>query len=156
MDEADPRSEYPLGTRRPDLVRTPSGLGLEELTLEALRAGRISAGDMRATSETLRRQGAIARAASRSQLAENLERAAELTSVPDDAILEIYSALRPGRSTPEELEAWAARLESDYAAPCAAAFVREAKAAYEARELFAPDRAGTDRPPQDGEAVTSR
>jgi propanediol dehydratase small subunit len=135
-DAVDPRSEYPLGTRRPDLVRTPSGLALEELTLEALRAGRISPADMRATPETLRRQGAIAGAAGRRQLAENLERAAELTAVPDDAILEIYTALRPGRSTPEELEAWAARLESEYAAPRVAAFVREARAAYELRRLF--------------------
>ena len=99
MVDGDPRSEYPLGTRRPDLVRTPSGLALSELTLDALRAGSISSDDVRATPETLRRQGAIARAAGRTQLAENLERAAELAGVPDEAILEIYTALRPGRST---------------------------------------------------------
>ncbi len=29
----------------------------------------------------------------------NFERAAELTAVPDDRILEIYNALRPYRST---------------------------------------------------------
>ncbi len=33
----------------------------------------------------------------------NFERAAELTAVPDDRILEIYNALRPYRSTKEEL-----------------------------------------------------
>jgi propanediol dehydratase small subunit len=137
MSEADPRSDYPLGSRRPDLVKTPSGLGLEDLTLGGLRAGRIDSGDLRATSETLRHQGAIARAAGRDQLAEGLERAAELASVPDDAILAIYTALRPGRSTPEDLDEWADRLERDYGAPGVAALVREAHAAYDARGLFA-------------------
>jgi propanediol dehydratase small subunit len=139
MVDGDPRSEYPLGTRRPDLVRTPSGLALSELTLDALRAGSISPEDVRATPETLRRQGAIARAAGRTQLAENLERAAELAGVPDDVILAIYTALRPGRSTAEELEAWAVRLESELDAGGVATFVREAREAYEARGLFARD-----------------
>ena len=35
----DPRSDYPLGTMRPDLVTTPGGTPLDELTLERLRAG---------------------------------------------------------------------------------------------------------------------
>jgi propanediol dehydratase small subunit len=140
MSEADPRSEYPLGSRRPDLVKTPSGLGLGDLTLEALRAGRIDSADLRATPETLRRQGAVARAAGRRQLAAGLDRAAELAPVPDDVILAVYTALRPGRSTPEELDGWADRLERDYRAPGVAAFVREARAAYEARGLFARSR----------------
>ena len=137
MEASDPRTDYPLGSRRPDLVQTPSGLGLGELTLDGLRSGSVRADDLRATPETLQRQGTIARAAGRSQLAENLDRAAELAAVPDDAILAIYTALRPGRSTAEELDAWADRLEHDYAAHGAAAFVREARTAYEARGLFA-------------------
>jgi propanediol dehydratase small subunit len=137
MTEGDPRSAYPLGTRRPDLVRTPSGLGLDELTLEALRAGRLSHADMRATPDTLRRQAAVAAAAGRPQLAASLDRAAELTGVPDEEILEIYSALRPGRSTAGELERWAERLEQVHRAPAAAEFVREARDVYEARGLFA-------------------
>ena len=137
MDDFDPRADYPLGTRRPDLVRTPSGLPLVELTLEALRGGRLFAGDMRATDETLLRQAAVAGARGRTQLAENLARAAELTTVPDDVILEIYTALRPHRSTAAELEAWAERLATDYGAPRVAAFVREAKAAYVERGLLA-------------------
>ena len=70
----------------------------------------------------------------RLQLADNLERAAELTGVPDDRLLEIYTALRPGRSTAAELEEWAQRLEG-WNAPRTAAFVREAAAAYEERGL---------------------
>ena len=103
----DPTVDYPLGSRRPDLVETPSGLALDEVTLEAARAGTLVAADVRATSATLRRQAEVARATGRRQLADNLERAAELAGVPDDQLLEIYTALRPGRSTPAELEEWA-------------------------------------------------
>jgi propanediol dehydratase small subunit len=138
----DPASDYPLGTRRPDLVTTPSGLGLDELTLDAVRAGEIGPEDLRATPETLRRQSAVALAAGRTQLADNLARAAELASVPSATILEIYTALRPHRSSAEELEAWAERLESELDAPLCAAFVREAAAAAAARGLLrADDRA---------------
>jgi propanediol dehydratase small subunit len=135
--EFDPRSDYPLGARRPDLVSTPSGLPFEELTLEVLRAGRIVSSDMRATPETLRRQSEVAEASGRTQLAENLARAAELTAVPEEVVLEIYTALRPHRSTAAELEAWAARLEGEFGAAASAAFVREAKLAYTERRLLA-------------------
>jgi propanediol dehydratase small subunit len=123
----DPVSDYPLGSRRPDLVRTPSGLGLAELTLESVRAGKIDARDVRATAETLRRQSAVALSAGRTQLA----------GVPSETILEIYTALRPHRSTAEELEAWADRLETELDARLSAAFVREAAAAYAGRGLLA-------------------
>jgi propanediol dehydratase small subunit len=138
----DPYSDYPLGSRRPDLVRTPTGLGLEEITLDAVRAGQIGPDDLRATPETLRRQSAVALAAGRTQLADNLARAAELASVPSETILEIYTALRPHRSSAEELEGWAERLENDLEAPLCAAFVRDAAAACAERGLLrADDRA---------------
>ena len=135
----DPVGDYPLGTQRPDLVRTPAGLGLAEVTLDALRAGRLEASDLRATAETLRLQGEVARAAGRSELARNLGRAAELTAVPDDVILEIYTALRPHRSSAGELEALAVRLEGDFEAPLTAAYVREARAVYAERGLLSPE-----------------
>jgi len=56
--------------------------------------------------------------------------------VPDDELLEIYTALRPGRSAPEALEAHAARLD-ELGAPRTAAFVREALVAYRERGLLA-------------------
>ena len=135
----DPIADYPLGTQRPDLVRTPGGLGLEELTLDALRSGRLDSSEMRATAETLELQAQVARAAGRAQLAANLERGAELTAVPDEVILEVYTALRPHRSTAEELERWADRLERDFQATRTAAFVREARAVYAKRNLLLPD-----------------
>ena len=135
----DPVSDYPLGMRRPDLVRTPSGLGVDELTLDAVRAGTLDPEELRATPETLRRQAAVAHAAGRTQLADNLARAAELATVPSATILEIYTALRPHRSTAEELEGWAEKLETALGAPLCAAFVREAAAACAERGLLRAD-----------------
>ncbi len=132
----DPASDYPLGSRRPDLVRTPSGLAPDELTLEAARAGRFGPDELRATPETLRRQSEVALAAGRTQLADNLARAAELADVPPETILEIYTALRPHRSTADELEAWATRLETELGAPLTAGFLREAATAYSERDLL--------------------
>lgn len=132
----DPATDYPIGTVRPELATTPSGLPLAGITLAALREGTLDPSDVRATPETLRRQSEVALAAGRVGLAENLARAAELASVPAELLLEIYTALRPDRSTAGELDEWADRLE-ELSAPLAAAFVREARAAYAARGLLA-------------------
>jgi propanediol dehydratase small subunit len=135
--EFDPTRDYPLGRRRPDLVTTPSGLRQADVTLDARRAGTVDGDDLRATEETIKRQAAVALAAGRMPLAENLLRAAELAAVPADTVLEIYTALRPRRATAAELEAWAERLERELAAPRMATFVREALAVYAQRGLLA-------------------
>ena len=137
--EFDPTRDYPLGRRRPDLVKTPSGLPQNDVTLEALRAGEVDADDVRATAETIERQAAVALAAGRKPLAENLLRAAELASIPAETVLEVYTALRPRRATAAELRAWAERLERELEAPRTAAFVREALAVYLQRGLLALD-----------------
>lgn len=134
--DVDPATDYPLGTRRPDLVKTPSGLGLDAVTLDAARRGRLSPDDTRATAGTLSLQADVARAAGRPQLADGLERAAELANVPEDTLLAVYTALRPGRSSTAELEGWATRLD-ELGATRTAAFVREAAAAYADRGLAA-------------------
>ena len=131
----DPKRDYPLGTRRPDLVSTPSGVPLADVTLASLREGRIGAEDIRATPETLRLQAEISRVSGRAQLAENLERAAELAGVPDELLLAVYTALRPRRATAAELEEWAVRLE-EHGAWKTAAFVREAAGVYSERGLL--------------------
>ena len=56
--------------------------------------------------------------------------------MPDELLLEVYTALRPGRATAAELEEWAARLEG-HGATETAAFVSEAAAAYAERGLLA-------------------
>lgn len=138
MAAFDPRTDYPLGTRRPDLVTTPAGLPLDRVDLAALREGRIGSADLRASGETLRRQAEVAAASGRAPLAGSLARAAELAAVPDEVILAVYTALRPRRSSAADLDAWAERLERDHDAPAVAAFVREARAAYAARGLLRP------------------
>jgi propanediol dehydratase small subunit len=139
---ADASADYPLGRGRPDAIRTPSGLTLEDVTLESLRAGRLDSADLRATSDTLRLQAEVAAASGRPQLAANLARAAELSALPDDLILAVYTALRPHRSSGDELDRWATRLEAEFSAPLTAAFVREAASVYAARGLLSLD----DRP----------
>ena len=117
-------------------MRTPSGIALDRVTLPAARAGELASADVRATPETLALQAEVARKAGRPQLADGLERASELASVPDGELLEIYTALRPGRSTADELEAWAVRLD-ELGARRTAFFVREAAAVYVERGLVA-------------------
>ena len=129
----DPSRDYPLGTSRPDLVRTPGGIPLDELTLHG---DRVTAAELRATPETLRLQADVARGTGRTQLADNLLRAAELAQLPDETILAIYTALRPRRSSAAELEAWAEQLQG-WNAPGTAAFVREAAQVYAERGLLA-------------------
>ena len=129
----DPQSDYPLGRRRPDLITTPGGIPLADLALDG---ERLDATELRATPATLRLQAEVAAGAGRHQLAANLLRAAELAPLPDETILEIYTALRPRRSSGPELESWATRLEG-LGAPLTAAFVREAREVYAERGLLA-------------------
>jgi len=137
--EFDPTRDYPLGARRPELVTTPSGLQQSEVTLDSLRAGLLDPDDIRATAETIRRQAAVALAAGRTQLAENLMRAAELAAVPAERVLELYTALRPRRSTAADLTALAGEFEQQHAAPRTAAFIREALGVYARRGFLAVD-----------------
>ena len=134
----DPTSDYPLGTRRPDLVSTPGGVPARRRDARLRSApATLGADEIRATPETLRLQAEVARAAGRTQLAESLERAAELAAVPDDLLLEIYTALRPRRATAAELEAVGVAARRATTPSKTAAFVREAAAAYAERGLLA-------------------
>ncbi len=132
-------SDYPLANKHPEWVKTSTNKTLDELTLENVLSGKITAQDMRITPETLRIQASIARDAGRDRLAMNFDRAAELTAVPDDRILEIYNALRPYRSSKQELLDIAEDLESRYKATICAAFVREAAALYVERKKLKGD-----------------
>lgn len=113
-----------------DTVRTHSGRTLGELNLDAVRAGELTAEDFRISGETLRHQADVAERAGYRQLAQNLRRAAELTGISNEEVLAIYSALRPGRTTYEQLIALAAHLETDLDAPLTGALVREAAEVY--------------------------
>jgi propanediol dehydratase small subunit len=56
-----------------------------------------------------------------------------MTRIPDARVLEIYNALRPYRSTKQELLDIASELENKYQAKICAGFVREATQVYEKR-----------------------
>ena len=58
-----------------------------------------------------------------------------MTKVPDDVILAVYTALRPGRSSAAGLEDWARTLEDEFDAPAIASLMREALEVYQVRGL---------------------
>lgn len=121
-----PMPDYPLSEKIPERLKTPSGLAFQDITLDAVLAGKVGMEDLRVTSEALEMQAQVAEAAGRPQLAENLRRAAELVNVPEERILEIYNALRPGRGDRPALFALADDIEQRYQAKRCAALVREA------------------------------
>jgi propanediol dehydratase small subunit len=129
--------DYPLAAKRPDLVQSATGLHLEEITLEKVIAGEIKFEDIKPRPETLEYQAQIAESAGRPSLATNLRRAAEMTRIPDARVLEIYNALRPYRSTRQDLLDIAGELESQYEAHVCAGLVREAADVYERRGRLA-------------------
>ena len=109
---------------------------VDGLTVEAVRAGEVGVADLRIHPETLERQAVVAEQHGNPQLAGNLRRAAELTRLPDDEVLAIYEALRPGRSTPAQLTELAASLDSRGLPRCAA-LLAEAAEIYARRGLSA-------------------
>ncbi|MDF2569454.1 MAG: dehydratase small subunit [Sporomusa sp.] len=134
-----PERDYPLASKRPELLRTPSGKKLDEITLDKVMNGEVKSEDVRITPETLRLQAEIADGVGRYQFANNLRRAAELVAIPDARVLEIYNAMRPYRSTKQELFAIAEEMEVKYNAKINAAFVREAAEVYERRNRLRAD-----------------
>ncbi|MEV5303490.1 MULTISPECIES: diol dehydratase small subunit [Amycolatopsis] len=135
--DLDPGRDYPLAARRPELLKTPTGKRLDELTMAAVLAGEVAPEDLRIAPETLRLQAQIAERVGRPQLAQNFRRAAELTALPDELVLSIYNSLRPRASTKEQLGEIADELESKYSATLCAQLVREAADVYERRDILA-------------------
>lgn len=132
--------DYPLGTNRPDLIRSPTGKKLDELTLDAVMKDVATFKDFTITPEALELQAQVAESAGRPQIGRNMRRAAELTRIADERVLEIYNALRPHRSTFDELIAIADELDNKYQAHTCAAHVREAADVYKRRKLLRGDR----------------
>lgn len=137
-DEADARDSYPLAERRSSEIVSETGKRLDAVTMDAVVEGGCGVADLRISADTLRRQADVARAAARGALAENLERAAEMTGLSQDEVLGIYELLRPGRCrSKEELLRAARRLRDDHGAPKLADLLDSAAEVYERRGLFA-------------------
>ena len=122
-----------------DKVCTFTGRPIRELTIENILAGGLTAEDFRTSAETLREQADVAESGGYRQLADNLRRAAELTCISNEEVLEIYNQLRPGRSNYKSLSDLANRLESEYSAILTAALVREAAQVYRERGIVESD-----------------
>lgn len=127
--------EYPLSDN-PDQVETPDGTTLSEITLEGIVEGDIDGDNIAISPDTLEKQAQVADQNGRPQLAQNFRRAAELTTVPDERILEIYNALRPSGMDKQKLQSMADELEEEYDAQINADLVREAIDVYEQQELI--------------------
>jgi len=117
------------------VTRAFSGKPAEELTVQALVRDELVPDDVRIHPATLEAQAAVAERHGNPQLAANFRRAAELATFAETEILAFYEALRPRRSTMDELTALADRLAARDA-PLCAALVREAAAAYALRGLL--------------------
>lgn len=130
-------ADYPIAERRPETVRGARGRTLDDLNVEAVAHGELEMEDLRITPQALLRQASIARSAGRAALADNFERAAEMTALPQEEVMRVYELLRPGRSRGKQdlLEA-AETLRSQYRASRLADFVEQAAAVYEKRDLF--------------------
>jgi propanediol dehydratase small subunit len=96
----------------------------------------VDADDLQISAATLRAQAELAQKAGYRELAQNLQRAAELTAVPNQELLRMYELMRPGRSSYTELTQMADRLQQEFDAPITAGFVREAAEVYRNRNLL--------------------
>lgn len=132
-------ADYPIAQKHPEWVKSETGKTLDDITLENVLSGKIVDKDLRITPAILRAQGEIATSAGRPTIENNFGRAAELTAIPDERVLEMYNALRPYRSSKTELEEIANELEQTYQATVTAAYVREAAYFYEIRKKLKGD-----------------
>lgn len=131
--------DYPLAQKRPELVNSPTGKQLKDITLESIKDNSVKPEDVRISGEVLELQAQIAEANGKKQFAMNLRRAAELTRIPDEKVLEIYDLMRPNRATKAQLLDIAKDLESKYSAFITAKLVREAAEVYDQRNILKKD-----------------
>ncbi len=122
-----------------DPRRRESALSSDAMTLEAVLSGRVGMADLAIRRATLERQAALADDKGYPQLARNFRRAAELTSIPNQVLLETYEKLRPYRATYYQLLAAAQEIAARYDAPENGAYIREAAEVYRAKGLLKVD-----------------
>ena len=121
-------------------IYTFSGRSIDELSIQGILSGDLSAEDFRIHGETLNHQARVSEEAGYAQLAENLRIAAELTHMSNEEILDIYNTLRPRRTSYKEMIDMADRLENEKKAPLTASLVREAAAVYLKRGIVKEDK----------------
>lgn len=115
-------------------TRARSGRDVADVDLDAVAAGDVGPDDVRIHPDTLLFQAEVAARHGNPQLAANFRRAAEISLLDDSRVLEIYEALRPGRSSYDALQEIATGLR-EAGAPLTAELVAEAARAYRDRGL---------------------
>lgn len=135
----DSIKDYPIYEKRPELIKTHTGKVIDEINIENILSGAVKPEDCRISAETLEYQAQIQESFGNPQVAANFRRAAEMTRIPDDRILQIYNAMRPNVSSKKELLAIAAELEEEYQAAMNANLIKEAVTVYEVRDMLRAD-----------------
>ena len=129
-------ADYPIMDKHQEIVKTPTGKHVSEITLEAVKNGSINQQDIRISREMLLNQAQIAESAGKVQMGQNLRRAAELTAVPDDVVIQMYDMIRPNRATKQQLVEMSNTLRTQYKAELCAKLVSEAAEVYEKRGIL--------------------
>lgn len=111
-----------------------SGINADDISVENVRRGEVTLDDIRIHPDTLEHQAKVAIENGNPQLAANFRRAAELTGFSDEEVLKLYEALRPGRSSAQELNAIAEDLNARGAQRNAELFAQAADV-YQRRRL---------------------
>jgi propanediol dehydratase small subunit len=106
-----------------------------DITVENAVDGKLGLSDLRMDPAVLAHQAAVAEGGGNPQLAENFLRAAELATIDDEDVMALYEALRPYRSTAQQLDELRASLEARGASRCAA-LVEQAATVYARRGLL--------------------
>jgi propanediol dehydratase small subunit len=107
----------------------------DKFTAQAAVDGKLQLSDLRMDPATLAHQAVVAEDGGNPQLAENFLRAAELAIIDDEEVMNLYEALRPHRSTAEQLDTLRVSLETRGASRCAE-LVRQAAVVYARRGLL--------------------
>lgn len=139
MERLDANRDYPLYEKHPELIKTQTGKAIDEINMENILSGTVTPADCRISAETLIYQAEIQESFGNPQVGANFRRAAEMTRIPDERILQIYNRMRPHVSTKVELLAIADELETKYEARINAALLRETAEVYEERNMFRVD-----------------
>ena len=138
VDRVATIEDYPIAKKHPEWIDLGQGRDLSHITMDNVMAGHITMDDLKISPSILKAQGQIAKAGGRDQIELNFSRAAEMTKVSDKRLIEMYKALRPYRSSKQELLDIASELDG-LGAPICANFVREAAENYERRKKLKGD-----------------
>ncbi len=125
--------DYPLATRCPEHILTPTGKPLTDITLEKVLSGEVGPQDVRISRQTLEYQAQIAEQMQRHAVARNFAARRSLSPFLTSAFW--LSITRCARSAPSQAEllAIADELEHTWHATVNAAFVRESAEVYQQR-----------------------